>query len=71
MIYFRDGAVRTKPHVHPSVDRPGIKIGAAIDSELTPLVWPRAAGDLPKPPGFPLTPILAQLNNHGALPDIK
>ncbi len=71
MIYFRDGAIRTKPHVHPSVDRPGIKIGEPIDSELTPLVWPRAAGDLPKPPGFPLTPILAQLNNRGALPDIK
>ncbi len=71
MIYFRDGATRTKPHVHPSVDRPGIKIGEAIDSGLTPLVWPRAAGDLPKPPGFPLTPILAQLNNNGALPDIK
>jgi ectoine hydroxylase-related dioxygenase (phytanoyl-CoA dioxygenase family) len=71
MIYFRDGATRTKPYVHPSVDRPGIKVGAAIDSDLTPLVWPRAAGDLPGPPGFPLTPVLAQFNFNGALPDIK
>jgi len=71
MIYFRDGATRTKPHVHPSVDRPGIKMGAAIDSDLTPLVWPRASGDWPKPPGFPLTPVLARLNLYGALPDVK
>jgi len=71
MIYFRDGATRTKPWVHPSVDRPGIKMGEAIDSDLTPLVWPRAAGDLPKPPGFPLTPVLEQLNTNGSLPNIK
>jgi len=71
MIYFRDGATRTKPYVHPSVDRPGIKVGEAIDSDLTPLVWPRAAGDLPKPPGFPLTPVLERLNIHGALPTVK
>ncbi len=71
MIYFRDGATRTKPYVHPSVDRPGIKVGEAIDSELTPLVWPRAAGELPQPPGFPLTPVLERLNIHGALPTVK
>ena len=71
MIYFKDGATRTKPHVHPSVDRPGIKMGEAIDSDLTPLVWPRADGDLPKPPGFPLTPVLERLNNNGALPNLK
>ena len=71
MIYFRDGATRTKPYVHPSVDRPGLKVGEAIASDLTPLVWPRAAGDLPKPPGFPLTPALERLNLHGALPTLK
>ncbi len=71
MIYFRDGATRTKPYVHPSVDRPGIKVGEAIDSDLTPLVWPRAASDLLKPPGFPLTPVLERLNIHGALPTVK
>jgi ectoine hydroxylase-related dioxygenase (phytanoyl-CoA dioxygenase family) len=71
MIYFRDGATRSKPYVHPSVDRPGIKVGEPIASELTPIVWPRAEGDLPKPPRIPLTGVLARLNAHGALPDIK
>ncbi len=60
MIYFRDGATRTKPYAHPSVDRPGIKVGEAIDSDLTPLVWPRAAGDWPRPPRMPLTPLFAE-----------
>jgi ectoine hydroxylase-related dioxygenase (phytanoyl-CoA dioxygenase family) len=71
MIYFRDGATRSKPFLHPSVDRPGIQIGEPIDSDLTPIVWPRAAGDLPVPPRMPLTPILVHLNVHGALPEIK
>jgi len=71
MIYFRDGATRTKPYVHPSVDRPGIKVGDAIVSDLTPIVWPRAIGDWPKPPRMPLTAVLERLNVHGALPTIK
>jgi ectoine hydroxylase-related dioxygenase (phytanoyl-CoA dioxygenase family) len=71
MIYFRDGAVRTKPYVHPSVDRPGIKVGDPIASDLTPIVWPRAAGDWPRPPGYPLTPVLAEINRYGALPNVK
>lgn len=71
MIYFRDGATRSKSYVHPSVDRPGIKIGEPIASDLTPIVWPRAEGDWPVPPRFPLTEVLARLNVHGALPDIK
>jgi ectoine hydroxylase-related dioxygenase (phytanoyl-CoA dioxygenase family) len=71
MIYFRDGATRTKPYVHPSVDRPGIKVGEPIASDLTPIVWPRAIGDWPKPPRMPLTAVLERLNVHGALPTIK
>ena len=71
MIYFRDGATRTKPYVHPSVDRPGIRVGEVIASDLTPLVWPRAAGELPCPPRMPLTPVLERLNIHGALPTVK
>jgi len=71
MIYFRDGATRSKTYVHPSVDRPGIEVGAPIASDLTPIVWPRAEGDWPVPPRFPLTEVLARLNVHGALPDIK
>lgn len=71
MIYFRDGATRSKTYVHPSVDRPGIKVGEPIASDLTPIVWPRAEGDWPVPPRLPLTEVLARLNIHGALPDIK
>ncbi len=71
MIYFRDGATRSQPWVHPSVDRPGIKVGEPIASDLTPIVWPRAAGDLPRPPRMPLTPVLERLNIHGALPTVK
>jgi len=71
MIYFRDGATRTKPYAHPSVDRPGIKVGEAIDSELTPIVWPRAIGDWPVPPRMPLTPLFERLNTNGALPNLK
>lgn len=71
MIYFRDGATRTKPYAHPSVDRPGIKVGEAIDSDLTPLVWPRSAGDWPRPPRMPLTPLFESLNTNGALPNLK
>ena len=71
MIYFRDGATRTKPYAHPSVDRPGIKMGDAIDSDLTPIVWPRAIGDWPKPPNMPLTPLFERLNTNGALPNLK
>jgi len=71
MIYFRDGATRSKPFVHPSVDRAGIKVGELIDSDLTPLVWPRAEDDWPKPPAMPLTPVLERLNAYGAMPTIK
>ena len=71
MIYFRDGATRTTKWVHPSVDRPGIKIGEPIASDLTPIVWPRPQGDLPKPPRMPLTEVLKRFNTHGALPDIS
>jgi len=69
MIYFRDGATRTKPFLHPSVDRPGLKIGDPIASDLTPLVWPRALGDWPIPPRLPLPAALKRLNAHGAMPD--
>jgi ectoine hydroxylase-related dioxygenase (phytanoyl-CoA dioxygenase family) len=73
MIYFRDGAVRTRPFMHPSVDRPGIAIGERIASDLTPIVWPRAAGDFPKPPPIPLTPFLEGLRSsfQGTLPELE
>lgn len=71
MIYFRDGATRTKPYLHPSVDRPGLKVGDLIASDLTPIVWPRAAGEWPAPPRLPLGERLERLNAYGALPNVK
>lgn len=51
MIYFADGCTRGgAKHPHPSVDRAGIETGALIDSEVTPVVWPRPDGDLPPTP---------------------
>jgi ectoine hydroxylase-related dioxygenase (phytanoyl-CoA dioxygenase family) len=52
-IYFRDGCTRGKPFPHPSVDRAGIAVGEVIASEVTPVAWPRAVGDLPLPPPLP------------------
>jgi ectoine hydroxylase-related dioxygenase (phytanoyl-CoA dioxygenase family) len=49
-IYFRDGSTRGSARRHPSVDRGGIAVGAVIDSDVTPLAWPRAPGDLPQRP---------------------
>jgi ectoine hydroxylase-related dioxygenase (phytanoyl-CoA dioxygenase family) len=50
-IFFADGCHRTlKEQPHPSVDRAGIAPGALIDSDVTPIAWPRAEGDLPPRP---------------------
>ena len=40
MIYFADGHTRGNTHPHFAVDRAGIEVGAKIDSDVTPLVWP-------------------------------
>ncbi len=49
-IYFADGSTRGSAHRHPSVDRGGIGVGDVIDSDVTPVAWPRVEGDLPQPP---------------------
>ncbi len=46
MIFFRDGSTRKNNFPHDSVERYHIEIGAPIDSPVTPIAWPRAAGDL-------------------------
>ena len=52
IIYFRDGCTRGSWFPHPSVDRAGIAVGDVIASDVTPIAWPRADGDLPPtPPG--------------------
>lgn len=53
IIYFPDGSTRGDPHPHFAVDRPGIEVGAPIDGDVTPIVWPRPLGDLPPVPGSP------------------
>ena len=54
VIYFADGCTRgPKPPSHPSVDRAGIALGAPVASVVTPIAWPREAGDLPETPPLP------------------
>jgi ectoine hydroxylase-related dioxygenase (phytanoyl-CoA dioxygenase family) len=51
VIYFADGCTRAAGGTHPSVDRAGIAAGEPIRSDVTPLAWPRPAGEpLPAPP---------------------
>ena len=52
VIYFADGCTRTE-FGHPSVDRPGVPVGSRIESDLTPIAWPRPEGDLPPAPPAP------------------
>ncbi len=54
-IYFADGSTRGEGHYpHPSVERAGIAMGAAIASDVTPIAWPRPDGVAPDPPAEPL-----------------
>lgn len=50
IIMFADGCTRGTTGFHVSVDRDGIEVGAPIAGACTPIVWPRAARDLPAPP---------------------
>ena len=54
VIYFPDGSTRGHPFPHFAVDRGGIEVGEPIRSDVTPVVWPRPDGDLPRPPTQPL-----------------
>jgi ectoine hydroxylase-related dioxygenase (phytanoyl-CoA dioxygenase family) len=67
IIYIPDGSTRGYPFPHFAVDRSGIEVGAVIDGDVTPIVWPRPDGDLPERPpvGFVLPPGIA---NNGAVP---
>jgi hypothetical protein len=54
-IYFADGSTRGEGRFpHPAVERAGIAMGAVIASDVTPIAWPRPAGDLPDPPAVPI-----------------
>jgi ectoine hydroxylase-related dioxygenase (phytanoyl-CoA dioxygenase family) len=55
VIYFADGSTRGEGRFpHPSVERAHIPMGAVIASDVTPIAWPRPAGDLPEAPSVPL-----------------
>ena len=69
MIFFRDGSTRNTRFPHDSVERYKIKIGAPIDSPVTPIAWPREAGDLPEPPDAPISEIFAKAIELGSFPD--
>jgi ectoine hydroxylase-related dioxygenase (phytanoyl-CoA dioxygenase family) len=50
VIYFADGNTRGYPFPHFAVERGGIQVGEKIDSDVTPIAWPRPDGDLPPVP---------------------
>ena len=71
IIYFPDGSTRGYPNAHFAVDRGGIDVGDKIDSDVTPVIWPRPDGDLPPTPKVPFQLNLPNANvivNSGAIP---
>ena len=68
IIFFPDGSTRGYPFPHFSVDRGGIEVGQKIDSDATPIAYPRPA-DQPIPPkpavGFEVSTVVT---NSGAVP---
>ena len=50
IIYFADGCVRRNAIPHPTVDRQQVEVGAKICGDVSPIVWPRPAEDLPPAP---------------------
>jgi ectoine hydroxylase-related dioxygenase (phytanoyl-CoA dioxygenase family) len=68
IIYFPDGSTRGYPNQHFAVDRGGIEVGEKIDSDVTPIIWPRPDGDLPTPPETPLYLPRSIVANKGAIP---
>ncbi len=67
IIYFPDGSRRGYPFPHFCVDRGSIAVGQPIDSDATPIAWPRPAGDLPDPPRDPIQ-LAAGVANTGIAP---
>lgn len=67
MIFFRDGNTRSAKGQHYAVDRPAIKPGEPIRSDVTPLVWPRPDGDLPPAPP-PMRELSDRWKRSGAYP---
>ena len=68
IIFFPDGSTRGYPFPHFSVDRGSIEVGQPINSDATPIAWPRPA-DTPIPPiptvGFKVDTVVT---NSGSVP---
>ena len=67
IIFFPDGSTRGYPFPHFSVDRGGVEVGQPIDSDATPIAWPRPDGDLPPVPAVPFNVDIG-IANRGAVP---
>ena len=65
IIYFADGATRGYPNVHFAVDRGNIEVGQKIDSDVTPILYPRT--DIPPAPSVPMV-VPRGIANTGAVP---
>jgi ectoine hydroxylase-related dioxygenase (phytanoyl-CoA dioxygenase family) len=69
MIYFRDGSTRGSAFPHFAVERARIQLGEPIDSDVTPIAWPRPQGDWPKPSlKFPWGEIPLKFASSGIVP---
>ena len=67
IMYFADGSTRGYPSDHFAVERAHIPVGAVIDSDVTPVAWPRPLGDLPPVPTTPIV-VPGDFTNPGAIP---
>jgi ectoine hydroxylase-related dioxygenase (phytanoyl-CoA dioxygenase family) len=65
VIYFPDGHTRGYPAPHFAVDRCGIEVGQPIDSDVTPIAYPR--DDIPPTPAVPMV-LPGGFTNRGAAP---
>ena len=65
-IYFADGSTRDSDRFHFSVDRPGIKVGEKISSDVTPVAYPIM--ELPPQPETPINESFRFFQELGVLP---
>ena len=66
VIFFADGSTRGSDRFHFSVDRPGIKPGQVIASDVTPLAYPLE--EIPSAPKTPIEESFNFLQKSGLLP---
>jgi ectoine hydroxylase-related dioxygenase (phytanoyl-CoA dioxygenase family) len=66
VIFFADGSTRDSDRFHFSVDRPGIKPGQVIASDVTPLAYPLE--EIPSAPKTPIQESFNFLQKSGLLP---